>query len=235
MLQVERISKNYQHHSIFQHFSFTVQPGEIVGIVGENGAGKSTLLRMLATLTKPTSGSISLFDHSYTHPKVVRPFIGFVPQELSIWEELSVEDNMKFFSKLSWKPRSIDECHELCTQMQLTEWKKRAASLSGGTKRKLNLAISLIHDPELLLLDEPTVGIDMRSKEEIGKYLYTLAKQQQKMILLTSHDIHEIASYCDRVLLIGTDPYYAQTLKKLYPSLPLEHLAEGEAQSDSLE
>lgn len=226
MLQIEHISKQYQHQTIFQDISFTVQPGEIVGLVGENGAGKSTLLRMLATLATPTTGSITLFNHSYTNPKVVRPFIGFVPQELSIWDELSVEDNMKFFSKLSWKPRSMEECQALCTQMQLTDWKKRASSLSGGTKRKLNLAISLIHDPELILLDEPTVGIDMRSKEEIGKYLYSLAKEQQKMIMLTSHDIHEIANYCDRVLLIGNDPYYAKTLKNLYPSLKLERLGE---------
>lgn len=224
MLNIKRLTKKYQHYTIFQNVSFTVQPGEIVGIVGENGAGKSTLLRMLATLTVPSSGSISLFKYSYTQPKVVRPFIGFVPQELSIFEELSVEENMKFFSKLSWRPRSIQECHTLCKQMQLTEWEKQASKLSGGTKRKLNLAISLIHDPELLLLDEPTVGIDMRSKEEIGKYLYALAKEQQKMILLTSHDIHEIASYCDRVLLIGNDPYYAKTLTTLYPNLPIETL-----------
>lgn len=226
MLQIECISKRYQHHTIFENVSFTVQPGEMVGIVGENGAGKSTLLRMLATLAMPSSGSIALFNHSYAQPKVIRPFIGFVPQELSIFEELSVEENMKFFSKLSWKPRSMEECHALCTQMQLTEWKKQAAKLSGGTKRKLNLAISLIHDPKLLLLDEPTVGIDMRSKEEIGKYLYALAKEQQKMILLTSHDLHEIASYCDRVLLIGSDPYYAKTLKTLYPHLPIENLTD---------
>ncbi len=96
--------------------------------------------------------------------------------------------------------------------MQLEQWKESVKSLSGGMKRKLNIAISLLHDPMLILLDEPTVGIDMKSKNEIGKYLVKLAKEQGKMILYTSHDMNEITTFCDRVYAIGKDPFYINLL-----------------------
>lgn len=121
---------------------------------------------------------------------------------------------MLFFEKLSWKKRTKEECRQLCLEMQLTHWKESVQSLSGGMKRKLNMAISLLHDPVLLLLDEPTVGIDLKSKMEIGTYLHKLAKQQGKMIMYTSHDMDEITTICDRVYSIGKDSFYIDLLTK---------------------
>lgn len=214
MLKVDGLNKTYKKKTVLHDLSFEMQPGEIVGLVGENGAGKSTLLKILATALPATAGRVTLAGVPYHNGKSVRPKIGYVPQEIAIWEEYTVEQNMRFFEKLSWKRRSPEECRQLCLDMQLTHWKEPVSSLSGGMKRKLNMAISLLHDPVLLLLDEPTVGIDLKSKTEIGTYLHELAKREGKMIMYTSHDMDEIGNLCDRVYSIGNDPFYTDLLRK---------------------
>ncbi|RDW16297.1 ABC transporter ATP-binding protein [Oceanobacillus arenosus] len=213
MLKVTSLSKAYGKKKVLDHISFSVGPGEIIGLVGENGAGKSTLLNILATLQKPTSGSIHLQEKSYQKEKPsIRKSIGYVPQDIAIWEEFTVEENMIFFEKLAWKKRGIEALRQLCLDMALDKWKEPVKMLSGGMKRKLNLAISLIHDPTLLLLDEPTVGIDLKSRKEIGVYLRKLASSEEKMILYTSHDMDEIIHLCDRIICIGDDPFYKEIL-----------------------
>ncbi|WP_144513864.1 ABC transporter ATP-binding protein [Bacillus sp. FJAT-22090] len=214
MLQVHSLEKRYHKHKILEDVNLQVSPGEVVGLVGENGAGKSTLLEILATVQSQSGGNIFLEERSYaTDIKNIRKLIGYVPQEISLWEEFTVAENFLFFEKLSWKRRSLEACKQLCLDMQLDKWDEPVESLSGGMKRKLNLAISLIHDPILILLDEPTVGIDMKSKEEIGNYLVSLAKNQGKMIIYTSHDMTEITSCCDRIYCLGKDPFYSDLLK----------------------
>lgn len=215
MLNIESLSKKYGSHIILDSLSFSIHPGEIVGVVGENGAGKSTLLKMLATLLKPTSGKVSLQGYPYnTNVKKIRKLIGYVPQEIAIWDEFTVEENMTFFEKLSPVNKTKDELHQICLDMKLDKWHIPVKKLSGGMKRKLNMAISLIHDPEVLFLDEPTVGIDLKSKSEISTYLHNLAKTKNVIILFTSHDMDEIINLCDRILCIGEDPYYQQILSK---------------------
>lgn len=215
MLDVNSLSKSYGKNDILSNISLTIDPGEIVGLVGENGAGKSTLLKVLATLSKPSSGTIALnaipFDKNV---KKVRQMISFVPQEIAIWEEFTVQENMIFFRELSTVKKTKDELRQLCLAMKLDKWKEPVKRLSGGMKRKLNLAISLIHDPKVLLLDEPTVGIDLKSKNEICVYLQKLAREENVMILFTSHDMDEIKSLCDRILCIGKDPFYRNLLIK---------------------
>lgn len=214
MLKTTGISKSFGNKAILQEISFSANRGDVIGLAGENGAGKSTLLNVLATLMKPDSGSIELQGLDYAKDKKkVRSLIGFVPQELAIWEQLTVEENMKFFEKLSWKDKTTEELRNLCLDMKLDKWKEKAATLSGGQKRKLNLAISLIHEPALLLLDEPTVGIDMRSKKEIISYLKQLAAASGTIIVYTSHDMDEIKELCNQVVCIGTDPFYYDLLQ----------------------
>lgn len=215
MLEVQSITKSYGKKLILNQISFSVQPGEIIGLVGENGAGKSTLLNILATLASPTNGNIVLYEKSYREKrKEVRKQIGYVPQDIAIWEEFSVEENMVFFEKLSWKRRSKQELQQLCLDMELDKWKEPVKTLSGGMKRKLNMAISLIHEPDLLLLDEPTVGIDLKSRKEIGNHLKNLAIKENKMIMYTSHDMDEISTLCDSIICIGEDPFYRNLLKE---------------------
>ena len=215
MLEVKGVQKRYKRKSVLKDVSFQMKEGEIVGLVGENGAGKSTLLQILALVLEPTAGELRLDGKRYKDDfKMLRQLIGYVPQDISVWEEYTVEENMRFFEKLSWKRRTPEECRNLCLDMQLTQWKEPVHSLSGGMKRKLNLAISLLHDPILLLLDEPTVGIDLKSKTEIGNYLLNLARKEGKMILYTSHDMDEITNVCDRVYSIGDDPFYPSLLEE---------------------
>ncbi|KGR91914.1 ABC transporter ATP-binding protein [Ureibacillus massiliensis 4400831 = CIP 108448 = CCUG 49529] len=214
MLNVVELDKNYGKRKILEQVSFQIQRGEVVGLVGENGAGKSTLLTILATITKPTKGAIELNNVEYSKKlDDIRKMIGYVPQEISVWEEFTVEQNMLFFEKLSWKRHTKEECRQLCLDMQLSSWKEKVKDLSGGMMRKLNIAISLLNDPSLILLDEPTVGIDMKSKNEIGKYLVRLAKEQGKIILYTSHDMNEVITFCDRVYAIGQDSFYINLLQ----------------------
>ncbi|WP_156291414.1 ABC transporter ATP-binding protein [Oceanobacillus salinisoli] len=213
MLSVESLSKSYGKKEIFKDISFSVQPGNIIGLVGENGAGKSTLLSILATLQSPEKGSIALFELDYKSKKrEVRKHIAFVPQDIALWEDLTVEENMMFFEKLSWKKKGKEELKQLCSNVKLDRWNERVKTLSGGMKRKLNLAVSLIHDPELLLLDEPTAGIDLKSRKEIGNYLKKLALENGKMIIYTSHDMDEITNLCDQIICIGEDPFYQEIL-----------------------
>ncbi|SFB24500.1 ABC-2 type transport system ATP-binding protein [Lentibacillus halodurans] len=215
MLNVQALSKVYGKRKILDTVSFAAKPGEIIGLVGENGAGKSTMLHILAALSKPTSGTITLHNKSYeTESKLVKKEIGFVPQDIALWDDFTVEENMLFFEKLAWHHKNKDELKQLCRDMKLDHWDEPVKTLSGGMKRKLNIAISLIHEPNLLLLDEPTVGIDLKSRKEIGAYLSDLAKQDGKIILYTSHDMDEIMQLCDRIYCIGNDPFYYQVLKE---------------------
>lgn len=214
MLNVQSLSKRFGNKYVLRHISFSAQKGEIIGLVGENGAGKSTLLNILATLQASTNGKITLNNHTYEQRyKHIRPDIGYVPQEIALWDEFTVEENMLFFEKLSWQKRSQAELQHLCLDMHLQKWKEPVHTLSGGMKRKLNLAISLIHNPILLLLDEPTAGIDLKSRQEIGDHLKRLAKQKNKIIIYTSHDMDEILNVCDRILCLGEDPFYYDFLK----------------------
>ncbi|MFS0751231.1 ABC transporter ATP-binding protein [Oceanobacillus sp. 1P07AA] len=214
MLSVQNLRKSYKKNVVIDQLSVDINPGDIVGLVGENGAGKSSLLRILATLSKPDKGTITWNNLSYEkETKKLRKEIGFVPQDISIWEDFTVEENMKFFEKLSWVHRSQSELRQLCIEMKLSKWKEPVHTLSGGMKRKLNMAISFIHDPSLILLDEPTVGIDLKSKKEIGEYLLKQSKEHHKTIIYTSHDMDEITSLCDWVICIGEDRFYENVLK----------------------
>lgn len=213
MLQAAGITKQYGNKTVLQDISFTIKQGEIVGLVGENGAGKSTLLKILATLDKPSGGSITLEDlNVHKDQKKARERIGFVPQDIALWEELSVKENMLFFEKLSWRRQTPDALRQLCLDMELDKWEEPVKTLSGGMKRKLNMAISMIHDPKVLLLDEPTVGIDLKSRMEIGHFLKNQSIAAGKMIIYTSHDMDEIRRVCDRVICIGEDPFYSKVL-----------------------
>lgn len=217
MLQVNSLTKKYGKRIVLNNVSFHIKRGEIIGLVGENGAGKSTLLHILATLLQPSEGTVTLNKKPYSRQSVThfRKQIGFVPQEVAIWDQLTVEENMLFFEKLSWENKQSEQLKKLCLDMKLDKWKEPVYTLSGGMKRKLNLAISLIHDPQFILLDEPTVGIDLRSKQEIADYLKSLAKKNGITIIYISHDMDEIINLCDRVFCLGKDPYYYDLLARL--------------------
>ena len=214
MLEVKSLSKKYGEKTVFEDLELSAEAGEIIGLVGENGAGKSTLLKILATLSLPSSGEISLMNQTYRkNEKKLREYIAYVPQDIALFEELTVMENMKFFQKLSRKKVSKEDLKALLSSVNLQADQVKVSNLSGGMKRKLNLAVSLISDPKLLLLDEPTAGIDLRSRMEIGAFLKKLALEKNILIIYTSHDMNEIEQVCSRVVIIGEDPFYSKILK----------------------
>lgn len=213
MLKVEHLFHHYHKKEVLQDVSFTIPAGQIVGLVGKNGAGKSTLMHILATLQQPSSGVLSFKNESYSHVKKIRQHIGFVPQQLAILEDFTVAENMQFFNQFNRPKKSEQQLRELCQSVSLDAWQQNGSELSGGMKRKLNLALTLIQSPELLLLDEPTVGIDLRSKLEIQTALLHLS-QQGTTIVLISHDMDELTEVTERILHLGEDDYYMQQFAK---------------------
>lgn len=213
MLKVEHLFHHYHKKEVLQDVSFTIPAGQIVGLVGKNGAGKSTLMHILATLQQPSSGILSFKNESYSYVKKIRQHIGFVPQQLAILEDFTVAENMQFFNQFNRPKKSEQQLREICQSVSLDAWQQNGSELSGGMKRKLNLALTLIQSPELLLLDEPTVGIDLRSKLEIQTALLHLS-QQGTTIVLISHDMDELTEVTERILHLGEDDYYMQQFAK---------------------
>jgi ABC-2 type transport system ATP-binding protein len=202
MITLSHVSKKYGRKTVLHDISFSVQAGEITGVVGPNGAGKSTLLKCIATMMPPSSGLIIIDgSNAAADPQAVRHLIGYVPQEIAVYQELTVKQNIDFFAKLAGK-RDLRAIQERCEEWQLMpHYRKKVKHLSGGNQRKLNILVALLHDPQLLILDEPTVGIDIAAKQEIVSYLKQLA-YEGKTILYSSHDAQELQMLCDSYLIM---------------------------------
>ena len=225
LIELENLKKHFdvgkgkKLHAV-DGVTLKINEGETLGVVGESGCGKSTLGRTVLKLHEPTDGKI-IFDGkditNYKHKelKKIRETIGFVPQEIALWEDLTVYDNMRFWSNFSGKDITKERIKELCMAVRLPDrWDMRVSDLSGGMKRKLNIAVSLLHDPDVLLMDEPTVGIDIQSKLEINEYMRELAKAGKTIIYIT-HDVSEIMNLCDRIgVLRKGKVIYAGTIEE---------------------
>ena len=200
MIIINNIVKRYGDNLLLDDVSLQIGKGEVFGLLGSNGAGKSTLISILATVLQPSSGNIKINGLDLRkQTKQVRQLIGYVPQDIALWDEFTVKENLRFWSKFVKGKVMEERLLELCDSVQLQDkWDERVSSLSGGMKRKLNIAVSLIHDPDILLMDEPTVGIDLQSKLEINHYVRRLAEQGKTIVYIT-HDMSEIVKLCDRI------------------------------------
>jgi ABC-2 type transport system ATP-binding protein len=202
MITAENLTKKFGRKEVLKEMNFFIEKGETVGVVGPNGAGKSTLLKILATLMTGTSGSIQVagFD-GRKEKKKIREKIGYVPQEIAVYHELTARENLRFFAKLA-KNSSEERWMRRCEEWRLAEHlDKKVKLLSGGNQRKLNILIALLHDPEILILDEPTVGIDISAKQEIVNDLRQLGSEG-KTILYSSHDAQELETLCTSFLIL---------------------------------
>jgi ABC-2 type transport system ATP-binding protein len=205
LIRVEGLVKRYGPRTAIHELSFSVQEGEIFGLLGPNGAGKSTTLSMLATLLVPDQGSITVagFD-AVREPGRVRPRIGLVPQDLAVYPALSARDNLAFFGRIyGLGGRRLDD--RVDAVLELVGLRDRAdepvRTFSGGMLRRLNLAVGLVHDPKVLFLDEPTVGVDPQSRNFIFEHVLELRKHGMT-ILYTSHYMEEVQRLCDRAAII---------------------------------
>ncbi|NOU79195.1 ATP-binding cassette domain-containing protein [Paenibacillus sp. LMG 31459] len=199
------VVKRYDSKLIVDHVNFSLQEGEIFGLLGPNGAGKSTTISMICGLLKADSGEIMIDGLSVREkPLEVKKRIGLVPQELALYENMSAAENVSFFGKLyGLRGKLLKE--RIQEALEFTGLSDRArdkpSTFSGGMKRRLNIACAIMHRPRLIIMDEPTVGIDPQSRNHILESVKTLNKLGST-IIYTSHYMEEVAAVCDRVAIM---------------------------------
>ena len=193
-------------HTAVDHVDLSIEPGEMFGLLGPNGAGKTTTIRMLTTLLKPATGTVTVFGiDAAAHPMRVRRVIGYVPQMLSADANLTGVENVELFARLFDVPRKSrkERVTAALDAMGLTEAATRlAGTYSGGMIRRLELAQALINAPRLLVLDEPTVGLDPIARGNVWEYIARLRDEHHMTVLMTTHYMDEADAYCDRVSLM---------------------------------
>ena len=225
-IDVQNIAKKFGDFTAVKGISFRVEEGEIFGLLGPNGAGKSTLIRMLVTLLPPTAGTavVNGFD-VMKQPDGVRRSIGVIPQAMTSDLELSVEENLIFYAKLYGVPRDKRArlMKELLEAVELTEWKdKQVKNLSGGMRRRVEIARGLVHEPRIFFLDEPTTGLDPVSRVAVWEMLKRIKASRDLTVLVTTHYMDEADKLCDRIAIVDHGELKALdsplTLKASIPS-----------------
>ncbi len=204
MLTLENVSKRFGDIVAVDGLSLSVNEGEIFGFLGPNGAGKSTSVNLAVGLLEPDSGSVAIGEHGRPRDPAVRARIGVATQAVAIYEELTGDENLRFFAKLYGLSGS-ELAHRVDWALAFVELTDRrsdpVSTYSGGMKRRINLAAALLHDPQLLLLDEPTVGVDPQSRNALHDKVAEL-KTQGRTVVYTSHYMEEVERICDRVGII---------------------------------
>lgn len=205
-IRVESIVKRYGTFEAVKGIDFEVQDGEIFGLLGPNGAGKSTLIRMMTTLIPVTSGRALVGGHDVAkEPNAVRNMIGVIPQALTSDQDLTVEENLLIYAKLYSVPRATREKNiaDVLEAVDLTKWRgAQTKTLSGGMRRRLEIARGLVHDPRIFFLDEPTTGLDPVSRIAVWEMLNNLKKTRNLTMLLTTHYMEEADRLCDRIAIV---------------------------------
>jgi daunorubicin resistance ABC transporter ATP-binding subunit len=207
MIEVKDLVKDFgKEVRAVDHISFEVEEGEIFGFLGPNGAGKSTTISMITTLLTPTSGTVMLGGIDVVrYPTRVRKLIGLVPQALTADDELSGRENMQLQADLYGVPRSVskERIAELLEVVNLEEAAdRRVDTYSGGMRKRLELAEGLIHRPRVLFLDEPTLGLDVQTRETIWEYIQNMKEENNMTVFLTTHYLEEADFLCDRIAII---------------------------------
>ena len=225
MLQVQNLCKSYDARQVVSDVSFSAEPGQIIGLLGPNGAGKTTTVSMICGLTAADQGSVLLSgQHISNDDSPVKRKVGLVPQDIALFEGLSAIGNLETFGAL-YGLKGAELRERSLAALELVGLTDRArdkpSTFSGGMKRRLNIACALVHDPDILLLDEPTVGIDPQSRNAIFDNLETL-KARGKTMVYTTHYMEEAERLCDRIVIMDHGKVIAnETLAGLYRQLPV--------------
>lgn len=212
-IEVENLEKKFNGFTAVDHISFSVTNGELLGLLGPNGAGKTTTINMLATLLKPTSGSGKVAGHDITQDKdEVRRSIGIVFQEMALDTKLTGKENLEFHAMM-YGMNKAERSQRISEVLDLVELNDKAKVLvenySGGMKRRLEIARGLIHRPEVLFLDEPTLGLDAQTRRHIWDYIKMLNQKNGVTIILTTHYMDEADFLCSRVAIMDQGRFVA--------------------------
>lgn len=205
MLKIENLKKSFGNIKAVKDVSIFIEKGEVVGLLGPNGAGKSTMISMISTLIKPDAGSIYFKgENVISKPKCIQKVLGIVPQEIALYPTLTGYENLKFWgSAYGLKGKElkmrIDEISEIIGIKD--RLKDNIEDYSGGMKRRINIGVALLHNPEILIMDEPTVGIDPQSRNHILETIKELNKKGMT-IIYTSHYMEEVEFLCDRIYIM---------------------------------
>ena len=201
IIKVENVCKDYKNTKALNNVSLSINEGELYGLLGVNGAGKTTLLKILSGLTDMTSGKFSVSNYSNKEIDEIKKIIDISPQESAVAMNLTVLENLKFFQEL-YNQKDDEYLEEIINDLGLSEVKKqRAKTLSGGYQRRLSIALGLISKPKILLLDEPTLGLDVLARRELWNIINKF--KGKITIILTSHYLEEIEALCDRVSIMS--------------------------------
>jgi ABC-2 type transport system ATP-binding protein len=204
-IKINDLTKTYEDAVAVDHIHLTIQKGELFGLLGPNGAGKTTTINMLCGLVKPTGGIVEIAGYSVQkETEKVKDLIGVCPQDTAVYPFLTGRENIELFGTLHSMPRGQlnKKVDELLEKMSLTQdAKKRVGKYSGGMKRRVNLIMAVVHNPEIAFLDEPTVAMDPQSRHAVWEFIKEL-KQQGKTIILTTHYMEEAEELCDRIGII---------------------------------
>lgn len=205
MVETEELVRRFDRVTAVDGVTFSVPPGQVFGLLGPNGAGKTTLIRMLATLLRPTAGRAAVAGWDVRrHPRQVRREIGLVFQEPSLDYRMTAEENLAMHGLLYGMPRRVigERIDEALRFVQLEGYRhKPVRAFSGGMRRRLELARAFLHEPPVLILDEPTIGLDPQTRQAIWEYLFLLRRSRGVTVLVTTHYMDE-AEHCDRLGII---------------------------------
>ncbi|OIJ13605.1 export ABC transporter ATP-binding protein [Anaerobacillus alkalilacustris] len=206
VIEAVELVKSYKNVEAVKGVNLFIEKGEIVGLLGPNGAGKSTIISMISSLIKPTSGDVLVKGKSVVKdPNEIRPILGVVPQDIALFLEFTAKENMYFFGRaygLRGK-KLTGKVQEILELVGLTERSnEQIKTYSGGMKRRLNIAVALLHEPEIIIMDEPTVGIDPQSRNYILETIRNLNREKKMTVLYTSHYMEEVEYLCDRLYIM---------------------------------
>ncbi|WP_042149359.1 ABC transporter ATP-binding protein [Paucisalibacillus sp. EB02] len=206
MIELVDLTKKFKQIYAVKNLSMFIERGEIVGLLGPNGAGKSTAISILSSLVEPSGGDVRFENKSILkHPAPFRKVVGMVPQNIALYSDLTAEENLLFFGRIyrlrgKELERKVDEVLE---QIGLTDRRRDVVKkFSGGMQRRLNIGVAMLHDPELLIMDEPTVGIDPQSRNYILETVKRLNEERKMTVLYTSHYMEEVEFLCDRIYIM---------------------------------
>jgi ABC-2 type transport system ATP-binding protein len=225
MLKIGKLNKSFCNRQVLQDLNLQIEPGEIYGLLGANGAGKTTTINIICNLLKADSGEITLSNQPVS--EATKKLIGIAPQENLLYKSLSCEENLRFFADIYGLNREIREkqIKETLAAVNLLERKKSPVEkLSGGMQRRLNMAVALVHQPKLVILDEPTTGLDIEARYEIWELIKQL-KNQGITILLTTHLLDEAERLCQRIGILKQGRILAEgTLEELRKLIPAQEI-----------